>query len=100
MTVTHDPGGTPPNVPAGAGADPFTIAGRELHSRLLLGTGGFRSLDTLAAAIEESATAARHRRPAPHRSRPSAARSPTSCTRQASSCSPTPPAASPRATRC
>jgi len=36
--------------------DPLVIGGRELGSRLLLGTGGFRSLDTLAAAIEASAT--------------------------------------------
>jgi thiazole synthase len=35
-------------------ADVLTIAGTELRSRLLLGTGGFRSLDTLAAAIEAS----------------------------------------------
>jgi thiazole synthase len=35
-------------------ADPLTIAGTELRSRLLLGTGGFRSLDALAAAIEAS----------------------------------------------
>ena len=35
-------------------ADPLTIAGTELGSRLLLGTGGFRSLDALAAAIEAS----------------------------------------------
>jgi thiazole synthase len=35
-------------------ADPLTIAGIELRSRLLLGTGGFRSLDALAAAIEAS----------------------------------------------
>ena len=34
--------------------DTFTIGGRELTSRLLLGTGGFRSLETLAAAIEAS----------------------------------------------
>jgi thiazole synthase len=32
----------------------LTIAGRTLHSRLLLGTGGFPSLDLLAAAIEAS----------------------------------------------
>ena len=32
--------------------DPLVIAGRELRSRLLLGTGGFRSLETLGAAIE------------------------------------------------
>jgi thiazole synthase len=35
-------------------ADPLTIAGTELHSRLLLGTGGFRSLEALAAGIEAS----------------------------------------------
>jgi thiazole synthase len=34
--------------------DPLVIAGETLRSRLLLGTGGFRSLDTLAAAIEAS----------------------------------------------
>ena len=36
------------------GADPLRIGDRELHSRLLLGTGGFRSLDALAAALEVS----------------------------------------------
>jgi thiazole synthase len=35
-------------------ADQLTIAGTELRSRLLLGTGGFRSLDALAAAIDAS----------------------------------------------
>jgi len=35
-------------------ADHLTIAGTELRSRLLLGTGGFRSLDALKAAIEAS----------------------------------------------
>src|SRR5918997_1107166 len=34
--------------------DPLTIGGRELSSRLLLGTGGFRSLEAIAAAIEAS----------------------------------------------
>jgi thiazole synthase len=34
--------------------DPLALGGRELHSRLLLGTGGFRSLDAMAAAIEAS----------------------------------------------
>ena len=34
--------------------DTFTIGGRELTSRLLLGTGGFRSLEAMAAAIEAS----------------------------------------------
>src|SRR5690349_11157397 len=37
--------------------DPLTISGTELGSRLLLGTGGFRSLDATAAAIEASGTA-------------------------------------------
>jgi thiazole synthase len=38
-------------------ADPLTIAGEALPSRLLLGTGGFRSLEAMAAAIEASSTA-------------------------------------------
>lgn len=37
--------------------DPLTIAGEPLASRLLLGTGGFRSLEAMAAAIEASGTA-------------------------------------------
>jgi thiazole synthase len=37
-------------------ADPFSIAGREFTSRLILGTGGFRSLEAMAAAIEASQT--------------------------------------------
>jgi thiazole synthase len=37
-------------------ADPFVIGDREFHSRLLLGTGGFRSLEAIAAAIEASGT--------------------------------------------
>jgi thiazole synthase len=37
-------------------ADLLTVAGTELRSRLLLGTGGFRSLDALSAAIEASET--------------------------------------------
>jgi thiazole synthase len=36
--------------------DTLTIAGHTFSSRLLLGTGGFRSLDTMAAAIEASGT--------------------------------------------
>ncbi len=36
--------------------DGLVIAGRALGSRLLLGTGGFRSLDTMQAAIEASGT--------------------------------------------
>ncbi len=35
-------------------AEPLTIAGRELRSRLILGTGGFRSLDVLRRAVVES----------------------------------------------
>ena len=34
--------------------EPLVIAGRELRSRLILGTGGFRNLETLAAALEAS----------------------------------------------
>ena len=37
-----------------ASADPFVIAGRELNSRLILGTGGFTSHELLARACEES----------------------------------------------
>jgi len=37
-------------------ADPFVVAGRTLRSRLVLGTGGFPRLETLAAAIEASET--------------------------------------------
>jgi thiazole synthase len=36
--------------------DPLEIAGRALHSRLLLGTGGFPSLALLSEAIEASGT--------------------------------------------
>ena len=35
-------------------AEPLTIAGRELRSRLIIGTGGFRSLETLKTAVAES----------------------------------------------
>jgi thiazole synthase len=38
------------------GSEPLRIAGRELSSRLLLGTGGFPSLELLAEAIEASGT--------------------------------------------
>jgi thiazole synthase len=37
--------------------DTLTIGGETLSSRLLLGTGGFRSLETMAAAIAASGTA-------------------------------------------
>jgi thiazole synthase len=35
---------------------PFKVADREFTSRLILGTGGFRSLETMAATIEASQT--------------------------------------------
>ena len=43
-----------PDEGRGYSPDPLTIAGTELRSRLLLGTGGFRSLEALATAIEAS----------------------------------------------
>jgi thiazole synthase len=43
-----------PDEGRGYTSDLLTIAGAELRSRLLLGTGGFRSLDALSAAIEAS----------------------------------------------
>jgi len=39
---------------AGVGDDPLIIAGRELRSRLLLGSGGFPSQELLARSIAES----------------------------------------------
>jgi thiazole synthase len=39
-----------------AAPTPLVIAGRSFSSRLILGTGGFTRLETLAAAIEASAT--------------------------------------------
>jgi thiazole synthase len=57
MSVTDTGTRGPGDSPGASGApDPLVIAGRELRSRLLLGTGGFRSLDVLAAAIRESGT--------------------------------------------
>ncbi|MGH2805534.1 MAG: sulfur carrier protein ThiS, partial [Thermoleophilaceae bacterium] len=38
----------------GGSPEAFEIAGRPLESRLLLGTGGFRNLDDMAAAARES----------------------------------------------
>ena len=38
----------------GGSPEAFEIAGRALHSRLILGTGGFRSLDTMASAATAS----------------------------------------------
>src|SRR3954447_7597765 len=40
--------------PGGAGRMSWQIADRELESRLILGTGGFRTHEALAAAVEES----------------------------------------------
>jgi thiazole synthase len=37
-------------------SDPLVIGGAEMQSRLLLGTGGFRSLEDMAAAIDASGT--------------------------------------------
>jgi thiazole synthase len=46
---------TPAAPPAGAQADdPLVIAGRTLRSRLLLGTGGFPSLELMAEAVRAS----------------------------------------------
>jgi len=50
------PSRTSPNGAAPA-AEALTIAGRTLHSRLLLGTGGFPSLELLSEAIEASGSA-------------------------------------------
>jgi thiazole synthase len=38
----------------GGSPEAFEIAGRSLHSRLILGTGGFRSLEVMAEAARES----------------------------------------------
>jgi thiazole synthase len=47
----------PTDRPTGAAQDePLTIAGRTFTSRLILGTGGFPRLETLAEAIRESGT--------------------------------------------
>ena len=52
-----EPRDAEPRPPAPVGApDPLSIADRELRSRLLLGTGGFRSLEAIATAIEVSGT--------------------------------------------
>jgi len=38
----------------GGSPEVFEVAGRPLHSRLILGTGGFRNLETMGAAARES----------------------------------------------
>jgi thiazole synthase len=55
-TIVGEHNGRSPQTPASAASDSITIAGRELHSRLLLGTGGFPSLELMAAAIAASAS--------------------------------------------
>jgi thiazole synthase len=55
--AAHANGGRPANGPPPAGgedAEALTIAGRTLRSRLLLGTGGFPSLELMAEAIAAS----------------------------------------------
>jgi thiazole synthase len=47
---SHDTGA----LDAAAAADPLVIAGRAFRSRLLLGTGGFQSLEAMAEAIKVS----------------------------------------------
>src|SRR3712207_4413144 len=56
MATTPRSGSSPVTAPQGSASDTFALAGRTLTSRLILGTGGFTSLDLLAAAIEATAT--------------------------------------------
>ena len=42
---------------AGADLEPWVLAGRELSSRLILGTGGVQSLDVLRRVLEASRSA-------------------------------------------
>ena len=42
---------------ASAEAEPWTLAGQELSSRLILGTGGVQSLEVLRQVLDASATA-------------------------------------------
>jgi thiazole synthase len=54
VVASADPLAGDPTTTAPRSMDPFTIAGRTLHSRLLLGTGGFPSLELLAESIRVS----------------------------------------------
>ncbi|HYM46704.1 MAG TPA: thiazole synthase [Solirubrobacteraceae bacterium] len=54
IAATGQRNGAPPDAAPSAGEDALTIAGRTLRSRLLLGTGGFPSLELMAAAIAAS----------------------------------------------
>lgn len=59
VTTTSTPGarnGSQPGGPLVTPEDPLVIAGRTLRSRLLLGTGGFPSLELMAEAIAASAS--------------------------------------------
>ena len=47
----------------------WELGGREWSSRLIAGTGGFRSLEQMEAALRRLRDRDRHRRPAPHRPR-------------------------------
>src|SRR5665213_1071026 len=53
-SLSTTPPGTQENTGVAAGEDTLVIAGRTMRSRLLLGTGGFPSLDLLAEAIAAS----------------------------------------------
>ncbi|HTA96505.1 MAG TPA: thiazole synthase [Solirubrobacteraceae bacterium] len=53
-SIAGDPTTTAPRSTDRQVVDPLTIAGRTLHSRLLLGTGGFASLELLAESIRAS----------------------------------------------
>jgi thiazole synthase len=55
MSRPQAPAGRPPQ--AAAEAEPWTLAGQELSSRLILGTGGVQSLDVLRRVLDASATA-------------------------------------------
>ena len=68
-----------------------TIAGRELRSRLILGTGGFPRLETLADAIRATRDRARHRRAAARRPGRARLARRRARRRRASTCCRTPP---------
>ena len=51
------------------GADGWELGGREWSSRLIAGSGGFRSLEQMESALAACRRRDRHCRPAPHRPR-------------------------------
>src|SRR5215470_11319095 len=55
LSRPHAPAGSPPQ--AAAETEPWTLAGQELSSRLILGTGGVQSLEVLRQVLDASATA-------------------------------------------